>query len=264
MNMKKCLYFLFALTSLSFSSFSMGVESVVISPQTEAIDKITLKQLETFIAKASQSNELIAFNCYKNADDKYYIGVLHGLVINESLKQVAGILEDFSSYPQVFQGVVDAQVVKKRDESNLVVQFEDKAPVFFLPNTRYQMFYSIEKLGNKKIYKYHLSNLLKQNDILYSDGLILLKEENGKTFFYELDFFKARWGLAEKVASSKIWPETVGELVLSDFELKVKSENKQLSLKEIIAQSKKSLNEIEIEKCVKEAQDAKDIFKNSH
>ena len=259
--MKISLYLLFLL----FIPYSWGEDSRIVSPHTAAIDNINFNELESFIGKLSKSNDLIALNCYTNPEDKYYIGLFHGLLINDSLKNVASVLEDFSNYPRVFNGVEESGIVKKNNENNIVVQFEDKAPIFFLPNTRYQMFYSIERNGgDRQIYRYHLSNVLKQNDILFSDGLIFLKENHGKTFFYELDFFKAKWGMAEKLASSKIWPESVKELILSDFELKIKVENKELSLKEITSKSKKLLNDDDIKRCVTSATDEKEFFKNFH
>jgi len=247
-----------------FIPYSWGLDSKVISPYTDSIDKINFSQIESFVGQSTKANDFISLNCYTSSDDKYYIGLFHGVIINDSLKNVASVLEDFGNYSHVFHGVDEARIVKKSDEFNMIVQFEDKAPAFFLPNTRYQMFYKIEKNGSKQLYKYHLSDLLKQNDLLFSDGLIFLKEDHGKTFYYELDFFKAKWGIAEKLASSKIWPESVKELVISDFELKIKVENKDLSLKDITVKAKKMLNEDEIKTCINSAVDQKEFFKNFH
>ena len=253
-----CFLFLF------FIPYSWGLDSKVNSPYTAGIDKINFNQIESFIGQSIKANDLISLNCYTTSDDKYYIGLFHGVLINDTLKNVANVLEDFANYSRVFHGVEEAKIVKKSDENNLIVQFEDKAPAFFLPNTRYQMFYTIERNESRQLYKYHLSNLLKQNDLLFSDGLIFLKEDHGKTFYYELDFFKAKWGIAEKLASSKIWPESIKELVISDFELKLKVENKDLSLKDITLKSKKMFNEDDIKTCANSAVDQKEFFKNFH
>ena len=260
-TMKKLFFFIFSI----FLIYDLkAVEKMVVSPRSEIIDRIGLKELEFYINSTSSNSNIIPLKCFSSLNDKYYIGLFHGLVINESVKNVANILEDFSNYPQIFHTVVESNISKKINENNLIVQFEDKAPAFFLPNTKYEMFYSIERIADKRLYKYHLSSQLKQNDIIFSDGLIFLNEVQGKTYFYELDFFKADWGLVEKMASAKIWPESVHELVWSDYELKLKAENHSLSPKEIKNQSKKILNDDEIKKCINSAVVDKEFLKSFH
>ena len=243
----------------------ISAEKIVISPHTEQINKINFKDFESFISKQSGNGQnFIALKCYTNSEDKYYIGLLHGLIIDNPLKAVVEILDDFGNYAHVFHGVALSRIEKKIDENNLIVHFEDKAPVFFLPNTSYQMFYSIEKKDNQQLYKYHLSNLLKQNDIVFSDGIIFLNEHNGKTYFYEMDFFKAHWGVAEKLAGSKIWSGAIEELLLSDLELKIKVENKSFVLKEIEAQTKKIMIADDIKKCISNSVEDKELIKSFH
>ncbi|MGZ3787380.1 MAG: hypothetical protein ACXVLQ_02590 [Bacteriovorax sp.] len=266
--MKK--YALFAIFPLLFSPLlkaDLKIESrnLVISPYTDVIEKISEKEIAELFKKYSLNQTgNIGLTCLETNESKLYIGLWHGLAINSKLLEAAKVLEDFEKYSEVFEGIENSKVIKKTDSDKWIVEFENKSPVFFLPNIHYQMEYALSPVTNGRLYKYHLSTLYQQNNITFSDGLILLKEENGKTKFYELDFFNANWGVAGKIAGSNIWRDSVKELAVSDFELKFKAENVKLSSaekKEKVHSFLKLVSEEHlIEKCIEDKVSAKKFF----
>lgn len=250
----------FILITLSFFSAVNAEETIVKSIYTTPIDEITETKLTDLSFKFSKSDENIHLACLETDAVKNYIGLWHGFTINAPLKIVATILDDFNNYPIYFEGIVSAKIIQKNPK-DILVQFENKSPVFFVPNIVYQMNYSIESLKQKKIYRYHLSSMYKQSNIHFSDGLIYLGEDNGKTKFYELDFFNANLGIAEKFASSRIWPDSIKELMLSDFELKVNAENLNITKEDKGEKLKLLMNDRLLEKCLKNKIPALDFFK---
>jgi hypothetical protein len=200
--------------------------STVLAQATETIESIYSAQIKAISEKAiinfATKNPPIV--CLETERDPNYIGLWHSLEIKASMQSVADVLEHFENYSHVFEDVKEARLVHKNGD-NLLVEFENKSPVFFLPNIHYQMDYVIKEDKSYKLYKFVLAKAYKQNNIFFSDGLILLTSAGYITQYYELDFFKANWGLVEKFASSKIWEDSVKGILLSDVELKLKSEN---------------------------------------
>jgi hypothetical protein len=208
-------------------SLNVNGATIVQSSYTGIIEQLSPLELTELFNKyhSSSINKNIHLTCLESSDDKLYIGLWHSLVINSELKNVTSVIEDFENYHDVFEGIEASKIIKNIDLDKWIVQFENKSPVFFIPNIHYQMEYKKIPVLNGAMYKYHLSNLYPQNNITFSDGLILLKEENGVTKFYELDFFNANWGVLGKIAGSNIWSDSVKELAISDLELKFKTEN---------------------------------------
>lgn len=245
--MKQFIFFLILL----FSDILLAKdESIVKSIYTLLINDLSETQLSKYAEKISNPNDKISLKCLETQEGQYYIGLAHSLTINSPAKEVASIIETFNQYPVVFEGIEDAKIMKKMDLENIIVEFENKSPAFFIPNIRYQMEYKIIPTHTGKIYKYHLSNLLPQKDILFSDGVMFLEEKNGVTRFYEIDFFNANWGLAEKIAGSRIWHDSIKELVISDFELKLKAENLNMTVSEKKNKIKNLIDDDQIEKCI--------------
>ena len=247
-SMKFILMILVFTFSCKARAFSQAIVKSIYSSQ---IDELSESQISELIVKnPSRRDQKITLTCLASDSFKYYIGLWHSLAINAPLKQVAEVLDNFNHYSEVFEGIKDAKIIKKNGPENMIVEFENKAPVFFVPNIHYQMEYEIFPLKKKIIYKYHLSSLFKQKNILFSDGLMFLEEVNGVTMFYELDFFNANWGLVEKMAGPSIWHDSIKELVVSDFELKIKAENPKNSTSEKKRNIKNLLDETLVDKCL--------------
>jgi hypothetical protein len=253
--------FCIVLLILSFFSINLlAKDTVTTSIYTKKTEEISEAEFMALALKAPSSLDNISLACLETTDSKNYIGLWHNLTIKAPLKDVANILENFNNYPDFFEGIENSKLIKKIDQFNYLVEFENKSPVFFIPNIQYQMEYKISDLKNGKFFRYHLSSLYPQKNIIFSDGVIYLTEVNGVTKFYELDFFKADWGIAEKLASTKIWPDSIKELVISDFELKIKAENLKITKNEKQNAVKKLLDQLIIEKCVKNKINAADFL----
>ncbi len=257
--------FIAAIFLLILPTLRANAKDLVQSPYTDVVEKVSEKEiLELGRKYNTKADGKIQLTCLETSENNLYIGLWHSLTINSNLKDTALILEDFEKYPEVFDGIVNSKVIKKSDSNFWLVEFENKSPVFFLPNIRYQMEYKMQTVQNGKLYKYHLSNLYSQNSITYSDGLILLKEEKGITKFYELDFFNANWGIAGNLAGANIWSDSIKELAISDVELKVKAENLKLSSDEkkekMESFLKEAVKEQLFEKCIKDKINSKKFF----
>lgn len=257
--MKKACLSVLILFLISCKVFADGTYS-------DQVDEISPAELTKLTAKFTSPNfdKLIHLSCFEIPGDKLYIGLWHGLIINAPLKDTVTVLDDFGKYAEVFDGIADTKIIKKLAPDRWLIEFEDKSPVFFMSNVHYQMEYQLISIASGKIYKYHLSNLYPQKNIVNSDGLIFLKEENGKTKFYELDFFKANWGVLGNLAGPNIWKDSVKELAVSDLELKYKAENLKITpteKKEKIQQALKLIKEDELfDKCVANKLSVKNFF----
>jgi hypothetical protein len=253
---------------LLFLSNTLNATSstTVQSRYTNLVDQITLPQLNEMKSRfhSTESNKKIFLTCIETSDDHLYIGLWHGLEINTALKNVTTVIEDFNNYHDFFEGIEESKIQKKVALNQWEVLFENKSPVFFVPNVHYQMNYIVNPLDGGVIYKYHLSNLFQQKSITFSDGMIFLKEENGITKFYELDFFNANWGILGTIAGANVWNDSVKELVISDLELKFKSENLKLTTTEKKGKIESSLKGItedqSISKCINTKVNEKAFF----
>lgn len=257
--------FVVAISFLILPALRGNAKDLIQSPYTDIIEKLSEKDAQEFWKKYSfKADGKIQLTCLETSEHKLYIGLWHGLTINSNLKDAALVLEDFEKYPEVFNGIVGSKVITKPNVNQWLVEFENKSPVFFLPNIRYQTEYKMQIVPSGKLYKYHLSGLYPQNSITYSDGLILLKEEKGVTKFYELDFFNANWGIAGNLAGSNIWSDSIKELAVSDLELKAKAENLKLSISEIKEKTESFLKEAKseqlFEKCIKDKINSNKFF----
>jgi hypothetical protein len=240
---------LFFILFYSFSSLALAGNFA------STIDNLSEKQIATLALKFPSVLDKISLVCLNTNEGKNSIGLWHNLNINAPIKEVEAILLNFNDYSQIFDAIEKAKIIKKTGTDNFLVEFENKSPFFLIPNIHYQMEYIISDVLKGKFFRYHLSELYPQKNIIFSDGLIYLEEVNGVTRFYELDFFKANWGILETFASSKIWSDSIKELVISDFELKIKSEKK--------GKVKSLLDELDIQKCISNKMSAIDFFKSS-
>jgi hypothetical protein len=220
------------------------------------IDNLSEKEIATLSSKFSGLTDKISLVCLDTDEGKNSIGLWHSLNINAPVKEVISILLNFNDYSQIFDGIEKAKIIKQTGTEEFMVEFENKSPFFLIPNIHYQMEYKISSVKRGTFFRYHLSKNYPQKNIVFSNGLIYLQEEDGVTKFYELDFFKANWGILETLAGSKIWPDSIKELVISDFELKIKSEKK--------GNVKSLLDGADIKKCISNKMSATDFFKNSH
>ena len=78
------------------------------------------------------------------------------LIVRAPLDRVATLLERFTDYPKLFPDLVSVTVAR-RDGSLTYTDWEQKVPLFFIPNVKYQMAYLIDSsISGRKIYRYQL------------------------------------------------------------------------------------------------------------
>lgn len=246
----------------AYSSFNWALEDnqIATSLYTKKIQNLSVSALENLSKKQQVSNDFFSIKCLKTLNDANYIGLLHALMINAKMKDVGNLIENFNNYQNIFKGIKHSEIREKYSELKYLIQFENESPVFFLSNIRYQMLYEINNERHFKVYRYFLSTHLPQNNLFFSDGIILIKEYGEKTLLYELDFFKPNLGLAGNFFASKVWPSSVKELLLSDLELKLKAENKDESFKTLSKKATEMLDEKLINECLEHSIFSEEIF----
>ena len=96
------------------------------------------KSYEALVKDPSPQNpEPVTVTCLDTPGDKYYIGVVQNMRVKASLEKLRAVVEDFGSYDQLFPDYAKINVVSR--EGNRVLTFwENKIPVFFIPNVRYR------------------------------------------------------------------------------------------------------------------------------
>jgi hypothetical protein len=159
-----------------------------------------------------------------------YIGIAKQFVIDAPLKIVAGIMDDFEHYKDRNPDLVDVKV-KMKNGDQWITHWEVKSPAFFIPNSRYEQIYIMDRtFPNKVIYRYQLKE---GNNLNYSDGLVVLEPVGKKTRITSFDFFDAKWGFLGSVAMGKIWHETIEGYYKGDLALKLQIENPEWKYEQI-------------------------------
>ncbi|MBX7231623.1 MAG: hypothetical protein K1X29_06010 [Bdellovibrionales bacterium] len=220
------------------------------SEYSEPLKKILLKwihQPEVEKPSPTKGSNAIEITCWSHAKDSLYIGVEQRMVIQAPLAEVSAILQDFNNYKKLFEDFADVHEVS-REGKKIITYWEQKIPIPFVPNIKYNMIYFIQEISPDSTY--FLYQLLKSGKITFSDGFIFLKKiTENKVLYIEYDFFNAQWGSAKIFGVKKLWQDAVKSLALSDLAIKVKAENKDLDSKNVLKKSKSLLNNKQMEEC---------------
>jgi hypothetical protein len=193
--------------------------------------------------------------CIATANEEKYVGMLQRTTIRAGISVVENVLDDVAHYKDLFPGTVDVQVVPGSQYGNrFVTAWEQRVPVFFLPNVTYELAYLVDKttpgLG---VYRYKLRH---GDKLIASDGMVVLEAIGpDMTQFTEYDFFDARWG---PLPAAVVWRESLQGAFLSDVAIKLKAENPSWSYKRIASEAERLIaSEAErIEQCFAERQNA--------
>jgi hypothetical protein len=164
----------------------------------------------------------IELRCIETPGDQGYVGIAQHMTIDAPLPVVEAVLDDVAHYKDLFPGIVDVKVVSGAPAANrYVTSWEQRVPVFFLPNITYEMNYVVDRSApGSRVYRYRLQ---RRGQIRSSDGMVILEAlESGRTRFVEFDFFKADWG---PLPTGAVWRESVRSAFLSDVAIKLKAEN---------------------------------------
>lgn len=186
---------------------------------------IRSKSYEALVKDPSQhdSPEPVSVTCLDTPEDKYYIGVVQNMRVKAPLEKLQAVVEDIASYDQLFPDYAKIRV-DSREGNRIMTFWENKVPVFFIPNVRYRMIYQLDLSDpNIKFFRYQLE---KKGNLVESDGFIVLtKLSETETRYLEIDFFNADWGMATTFAPGRIWPDSVDVLYISDLAFQLKAEH---------------------------------------
>jgi hypothetical protein len=219
------------------------------SRYADALRDVALRG-EAKAAAAEPGASIVGLTCVAIPGDGKYVGILQRMEIAAPLGEVEAILADVAHYKDLFPGLVDVhEVPGSRDGNRYVTAWEQRVPIFFIPNTRYELTYLVSRVAEGRIvYRYRLA---RSRDVTNSDGIIVLEAAApGRTRFTEYDFFNARWGL---LPESAVWRESLRGSVASDLAIKLKAEHPAWSYPRISAEAERLRRaaEGEVEACRK-------------
>ncbi len=219
-------------TSYSISSKLDAVESIYTQPLVKLIQAwppVGLNQLE-------KENDPVKIICFGTPQNDLYIGAEQLMIIDADMSEVEKILDDFSHYKDLFDGLINVEV-KNPDKNRFNVILEQEVPIPFVSNEKNEMVYLVDKSqSNRKIYRYQLKS---SNHLKYNDGAIVIESlSKGKTLYVEFDFWDAEWGIAKSFAPERIWKDSLEGLYQSDMAVKLRAENKGWDYKRIKEMSK--------------------------
>lgn len=198
---------------------------------------------------AGESASPVSLTCIATANDDRYVGMLQRATIRADILVVERILDDVAHYKDLFPDTVDVQVVPgSRDGDRFVAVWEQRVPVFLLPNVTYELAYLVNKSApGHSVYRYRLR---KGDQLTASDGMVVLDAIGPNTTqFTEYDFFNARWSL---LPATLVWRKSLQGAFLSDAAIKLKAENPDWSYERIAAEAQRffELQAPQIEQCI--------------
>jgi hypothetical protein len=153
------------------------------------------------------------------------------MTIQAPVADVSKVVEGIDQLVDLFPGYASVKLLSRDDSQPVgrwVTSWEQRIPLFFIPNVKYQMIYFVHPAtASGKTYRYQLNSA---GTIQESDGMIVLeKKSEAETHYIEADFFKADWGVVETLAPGRIWKDSADGLYLSDLAIKLKAELPELS-----------------------------------
>ena len=189
---------------------------------TQWFDELLMSKSYDRLVK-EPSDEPVSVTCIETTGQKFYIGVIQNMRIKAPIQTVQSVVSDFASYVDLFPGY-EAIRVESKNGPRLLTYWEQRIPLFFIPNVRFEMIYLLGLDDpNVKTFRYQLN---KKGNLRESDGLIVLEKiSDTETRYIEADFFDADWGILTTLAAHRIWPEAVDGLYLSDLAFLLKAEH---------------------------------------
>jgi hypothetical protein len=157
---------------LNASDNLSGIDSQNLKTVLGRID--TLKQ-SAFIASTDSTRNDGSIRCFQTPGNDTYIGVEREYIIHAPYENVVSELDRFENYGQLFPEMKKVEVSEKNNDW-VKVNFEQKAPLFFVPNTKYALKYQQITCGKDcKIYRFKLQN---GNNLKFSDGFMMVTKKD--------------------------------------------------------------------------------------
>lgn len=220
------------ITSIVFEAFS--ADSLISSDYTSSLQSFSLKKSAEKAIKTITSDTLF-LNCLSHTTQPSFIGTAHGILIHAGLEKVAAILDDFSTYEDLFEDIDEIKILSqlhqttdgKKENTYFRIHTEQNIPLPFVPNAHVTSDYWITRpTPTLLIYRYQLVKDPKHDDVRHSDGVIILEKRGEKeTAFFEIDFLNANWGIVESIAPGRIWPDSIKGFLRTDLALKAFAES---------------------------------------
>jgi carbon monoxide dehydrogenase subunit G len=255
------------LLGLSLPIAALGGASVVASPSLNPTPPVismptsiptaatmpTMAQTVENLSRTKHTSAEIAahvftLKCYTQAKNDLYMGIEQRLHIQAPVSAVTKVLDQIEEYVDLFPGYKKIELENKTG-NRFTIFFEQKVPVLFVPNIKYEMLYEKDdSQPDDVVYRYHLKE---PGKIKASDGMIrVLKTAKNETDYIEYDFFDAEWGLGSILGKSKLWSEVVQGFWWSDLALKLKAEKPELKPKEVRDQAEKQVSDDLVDACI--------------
>jgi hypothetical protein len=166
-----------------------------------------------------------------------YIGMKQEMIVKASVRDVAGVLDDFAHYHEMFDDLVKAEIVSYSSSGFSLLQ-EQNIPIPFVSNLVFTLNYFVDKALPDRIgYLYKLRN---SNNMNFNDGMIkLARISDNECYFIEYDFVSADWSLLGSIASNKIWESSIEGAILSNMIIKLRAEHPDWSYSKVKKEAKK-------------------------
>ena len=192
--------------------------------------------------------EQYRLQCLELKGNDSYIGARQEMEIGVSLSEAAKVLDDLSIYPKIFDDLVVAEE-RSRVGNQWLVFSEQHIGIPFVPNERNETLYWLDvNSPQRRVYRYQLKS---SNHLKFSDGAIVLDSITPNlTMYSEVDFYDADWGIAKTFGKNRIWKDSLIGFVQADLAVKMKSEHPDWSNEDVLRQSKKISESVEVGSCL--------------
>jgi len=230
--------------STGLATGSLDAPSGIATPHSGLIAHWVKKLPEA----AKPSRDGLSLRCFETIQHSEVIGIAHGLVVRANAARLTSVIDDYDHYKDLFEDTI--QVSVRRIPNGLLESWEQTAPVIFLPHTRYTINTFIrDEMPQRKIWH---SRLVSSNQLLGNDVFVAVYPLEGeRSYYWEVDFISAKWGLASSIAMSSIWSGAASDVVLADIAIKLRAENPAWTYSQVRESAKKQLNAQLVDQCVK-------------
>ena len=181
----------------------------------------------------------------KTPGNEGYIGVEKRMMINAPLARVSSLLDDFTRYKDRTPDLKEVRVVA-REGNRVTTAWETKSPVFFVPNTRYELVWTVDTTSPQRtVYRFQLKS---SNHLKSSDTLIVLEARGETTQLTTFDFFQLDLGFVGAFATTKkIWKKTFEGYYSGDIALKAQAEHPDWTAKQLKKEAEQMLDKFPVE-----------------
>jgi hypothetical protein len=181
------------------------------------------KSSKVHIHVSEKQNQLL-LQTIPTLKDSTYLGIMAKTTIGSKLANVVKILIDVGGYKSIYPDL-DEVSFKKVEAADFEIHWKFSGPMG--SHTVYDTLQRVSEFDKSKgdlVYQ-----LKKSDDVLDSDGFILLEEKDGLTKYISVDFFNAKWGIAGSLFKGKIWETTFDSTKKATLAIKSQAEKIQNS-----------------------------------